>query len=242
MGERAEELLASFQLSAEEEQKYSTVSEYFERHFIPRRNLIYERACFLRRKQDVGESAEKYITSLHTLGKTCEWGLISDDMILMTLIVGMRDKKLSDQLQLDSKLTLAKAAIAVRQAEEIARQRADLQSTVDEVGYSSTRTPHQQSRGQTSTNGGRPNNNYKHQNTRKFETTRTNQMKCGWCGNDTKHQKSDCPAKESKCHSCGIKGHYSRVCRRQKVSEVDAGGDETGNVFVGILTVNNVKG
>lgn len=50
MGDKAEDLLQSFNLEGDDAKKYLTVKEKFESYFVKRRNTIYERARFNRRK------------------------------------------------------------------------------------------------------------------------------------------------------------------------------------------------
>jgi len=40
------------------------------------------------------------------------------------------------------------------------------------------------------------------------------------------HSRSTCPARDSICKACGIKGHYSRVCRKGKGSHRSWSDDE----------------
>ena len=51
MGDRADDILRSFKLSAEDAKKYQVVKDKFEGHFVKRRNVIFERAKFNSRKQ-----------------------------------------------------------------------------------------------------------------------------------------------------------------------------------------------
>ena len=62
MGEMADDILQSFKLSEEEIKEYDTVVERFQRHFVSRRNIIFERAKFNSRKQEEGESAAREAT------------------------------------------------------------------------------------------------------------------------------------------------------------------------------------
>ena len=39
-------------------------------------------------------------------------------------------------------------------------------------------------------------------------------QKCYFCGRK-RHPRSECPAKESVCHSCGKLGHFSKVCKQK---------------------------
>ena len=67
MGDKADDILQSFNLSEEDAKKYKTVKEKFEKHFVKRRNTIYERAKFNQRKQEEKEPADEFITDLYTL-------------------------------------------------------------------------------------------------------------------------------------------------------------------------------
>ena len=74
MGEEAEDVLTSTNISAEDREKYDKVIEHFESHFKVRRNVIFERARFNRRCQKEGETAEQYITELYSVIEFCEYG------------------------------------------------------------------------------------------------------------------------------------------------------------------------
>ena len=46
MGDKAEDILRSFKLTAEQEKVYNTVKEKYQGYFVKRRNVVYERAKF----------------------------------------------------------------------------------------------------------------------------------------------------------------------------------------------------
>jgi len=52
---------------------------------------------------------EQFITSLYNLAENCKYGRIKGEMIRYRIVVEIRDKALSEQLQLDAELTLEKA-------------------------------------------------------------------------------------------------------------------------------------
>ena len=52
MGDKADDILQSFNLSEEALKTYKTVKEKFDTHFVQRRNIIFEIAKFNRRKQE----------------------------------------------------------------------------------------------------------------------------------------------------------------------------------------------
>jgi len=109
VGEEAEAVLTSTNVTEEERKVYDTVVEKFDAFFRVRRNVIFERARFNRRSQLAGESAEQFIMELYTLAKNCNYGDMTDEMIRDWLVVGIQDTALSQQLQLDADLTLEKA-------------------------------------------------------------------------------------------------------------------------------------
>ena len=54
------------------------------------------------------------------------------------------------------------------------------------------------------------------------ESAATVNKKCYFCGNKF-HPRSQCPAKSVECHSCGKRGHFSKVCgKRDKASSASA--------------------
>jgi len=94
---------------------------------VVKRNVIFERAKFNLRSQQVGESVDNFITDLYCLAEYCEFGTLRDDLMRDGIVVRIKDKKLSEQVQLDSKLTLEKDITKTRQSETVKRQQTFLQ-------------------------------------------------------------------------------------------------------------------
>ena len=67
MGEKAVDIFNSFNLKADEAKTYKTVLDKFDSHFVISRNIIFERVKFNSRRQEAGETAEVFITTLHEL-------------------------------------------------------------------------------------------------------------------------------------------------------------------------------
>jgi hypothetical protein len=65
MGREADEIFSSFQLSDDnkKKKKFNVVKEKFDGYFIPKRNDIFERAKFNKRRQNEGESVDHFITA-----------------------------------------------------------------------------------------------------------------------------------------------------------------------------------
>ena len=59
---------------------------------------------------------DAFITALYGLAEHCGYAGLHDEMIRYRIVVGLRDAKLSENLQLDPDLTLEKVVTKVRQA------------------------------------------------------------------------------------------------------------------------------
>lgn len=194
MGPQSNEIAATFTYSDKEDpKKFQVIVEKFDAHFRPHKNVVHERYIFFKRDQQPGESADEFITALHTLSKTCEFNNISaetirDEMIRDRIVTGISDSELSKKLQLQPKLTLMKAIEMVRAYEEVGHQAEEQKhtasSSVDRV--------------------------WKNLNP-------SNANSCGRCGGN-RHAREKCPAKNAECHKCGRNGHYASQCRTQSDS------------------------
>ena len=89
MGDKADDILASFALSADERKQYTTVKEKFDRYFVKKHNVIFERAKFNSRRQRKGETVDDFITDLHCLAEHCAYGELHSEMIRDRNVVGL---------------------------------------------------------------------------------------------------------------------------------------------------------
>ena len=122
MGDAADDILSSFGLTDDEKKDYDTVVEKFDRHFVKKRNVIFERARFNQRKQEEGESVDDFVTALFCLSEHCQYGNLREEMIRDRIVVGLRDSSLSEKLQLEADLTLEKALAFAQQGEWVKNQ------------------------------------------------------------------------------------------------------------------------
>ena len=60
-----------------------------------------------------------FITALYALAEDCEYGALREELLRDRIVVGIRDNVLSQKMQMESRLDLAKAINMVRQAEDI---------------------------------------------------------------------------------------------------------------------------
>ena len=137
MGETAEDVLRSTDITTDEKKSYDKVIKKFDSFFKVRKNVIFERARFNSRCQQEGETTEQFIMSLYQFVEDCEYGTLKDQMIRDRIVVGIRDKALSQHLQLDPDLTLEKAKTLTRQREAIQEQQVilDNRSTKREIDF-----------------------------------------------------------------------------------------------------------
>ena len=222
MGDEAEDILASFELSEEDAKEFKTVEKKFDDHFNPRRNTIFERAKFNSRKQEDGEPVDVFITALHTLSEHCSYGALRNEMIRDRIVVGIRDARLSEKLQLNHKLILDIAVTAVRQSEQVKQQATVLRGT----GVKPATPIEAVQRG------------HKHRplaEKKQKESTKYNKAeKCDKCGKTPAHNRDWCLAREAICHKCKKRGYFQTVCRSAKVSGVSTESEEP-SAFLGSL-------
>lgn len=69
-------------------------------------------------KSQVTELAKLFISAVYKLAEHCNYGAMQEEMITDRLVVGIRHQGLSESLQMDSELTLAKAVLKIKQHEE----------------------------------------------------------------------------------------------------------------------------
>ena len=118
MGPQAEKLFQSFNLPVADQTDYNKVLDAFKGHFIPKRNVIHERAIFHSRSQKEGENFEAFIRSLYDLSQYAEFDN-RDETIRDRIVLGVRDRELSEKLQMTADLTLTKATEIARQYEQV---------------------------------------------------------------------------------------------------------------------------
>ncbi|CAL9702469.1 unnamed protein product [Knipowitschia caucasica] len=218
MGSEAEKIFASFEFATEDDKKnYEGVLSKLDEYFIPRRNVIHERACFYQRNQLQGEKAEAYIRVLYELAENCDFSDKRDEHIRDRLVVGIKDKELSLKLQLTADLTLAHVIQQVRQSEEVAKQ----------ISLQASGPQPEMQVASVSAGGRRKVLHKKH-----TPHTERESPDCVRCG--TQHyDKRKCPAAKSFCKKCNKKGHWARVCRTKVVNELK---ETTQYQFLGEVT------
>ena len=211
LGETAEDTLNSTGISERERSTYNSVLTKFDDFFRVRKNVIFERACFNRRSQRDGETAEQFIAALYGLAESCEFGDFRDELMRDRLVVGIRDGALSERLQLDPSLTLEKAKTAVRQKEAVREQQQTLKNGSARNNPIVLEEVSGRQKGKQQADGpGREHRRWR-ENKHGPECTR--------CGK--RHTKEErCPARDAVCHKCNRKGHFKSMCFSKSILEL----------------------
>ena len=236
MGEDAEGVLTSTNITEDNKKKYNEVIAKFEEFFRIRRNVIYERARFNRRNQLEGESIEQYITALYELVETCKYGGLQQEILRDRIVVGIRDQALSERLQCDAELTLEKVKRSTRQREAVKEQHKHLQgdgSKDHPVVIEQVRNGAKSGTagGKSGTTGGKSQAS-RHQfgGGRSKSATPPARHQCKRCGR-YHAKKAHCPARQARCSKCNRKGHFGARCFSKTIETVDSESRDGAYVF-----------
>ena len=89
---------------------------------MKRKNVIFERTRFNRRKQEEGKLVDDFIIDLYCRSEHCRYGALQNEMIHNWIIIGLHIAALFEKLQMDPDLKLDKAIKTARESESIKRQ------------------------------------------------------------------------------------------------------------------------
>ena len=194
-----------------------------------KRNVIFERAKFNSRNQQEGESVDSFTTELYGLARYCNFGALKEELIRDLIVVGLRNRDLSEKLQIDPKLTLEKAINLARQRETVKQQ----QSICDN-GFKS------KAANVDSIAKGKPRKKKEDNFKEKTRPSANPQSKCSRCLGSF-HAKT-CPARASKCRKCSEIGHRAQACRGSKQGKVFEVQVEEESFFLGeIMDLHEVQ-
>ena len=211
LGEEAEDILTSTNISDEDRKSYASVLGKFDGFFKIRKNVIIERAKFNKRSQLPEEPAEQFIASLYNLASDCNFGDLKNELIRDRIVVGICDTSLSERLQMDPDLTLEKAKTLVRQREAVREQQQTLKSEKLEAPSLVDAVSHKQHL---------KNRKSSQQKASQRQSTPEQPKKCIRCGKNP-HPRDACPAKDATCRKCQKKSHFASMCLTKAIRNVE---------------------
>ena len=88
----------------------------FDKHFVPKQNVIHERGQFNQTVQRAGDAVGEFVRHLYEIAEHCDFNK-KKEYIRDRIVLGMTDRELSERLQLRSDVTLEDAIHAARQSD-----------------------------------------------------------------------------------------------------------------------------
>lgn len=182
-----------------------------EKHFTPKVNVVVKRHAFRKRTQAPHKTIAQYVATLRDLASKCGFDDKTDEMIRDQLIEHVINPSIRERLLLEPDLSLDKAVTIATQVESAVQQATTITADSRAPVQAVQPRPHV------------PKKKYK-QYTRPNKPSNavaTSSRSCFRCGSD-KHLANfpQCPAAKATCKSCHKVGHFARVCRSSKNSEV----------------------
>lgn len=169
-GPEAVEVYESLNLSDGQRENFDEIIRAFEAFCNQRKNTVYERFLFYQRKQREGESFDSFLTDIMKLGKNCEFGAVSDEMLRDRIVMGVSDTKLQAKLLETSNLTHTMAIDKSRANEVTKAQTTNMNDTsaiVNEIRSTQSNSGNRwnQQREQWNNNNGQRSSNGRAQHT-----------------------------------------------------------------------------
>lgn len=219
-------------MTAEAKQDPGRILAELSDHYIPQRNVLFERYKFNTAEQQPNESCDVFIVRLRQLSGSCEFGGLCDSLIRDRLVIGTRDSSSRDRLLRERPVPdLQRCSEALRASELSLAHKTHMTATSHGI-------PHPANVDFLKSRSERPAQQVTHLTPRSGERE---QGKCAWCGKE-RHSREACPAKSAKCNKCGKMGHFSAVCRStprvREVYEETVDGSQHGNSFLGTVSAS----
>ena len=197
---------------------FDSVVKTLQNLYIKTPNEIFARHLLANRRQQSGESLDEFLQQLRKLSIDCNLKDVTaeqyrEELVRDSFINGLSFPLIRQRLLENTTLSLEQAytqAISL----DLAQENAD--AYVQPIAHVATVTPLSAPDDKTYT--------YSEEPEASALAAVYPKRNCYFCGG-APHNRLKCPARESVCHNCEIKGHFSRVCRSKKKP-----GKTSGNV------------
>ena len=193
---------------------YEAAIEKLESLYVKPRSIVFNRHKLATTKQNAGETVDQYMQTLETKSRNCDFTEVTAEVyrqeyVRDAFINGLTTNTIRQRLLENNNLSLAEAFQQARTL-ELAQKQSDSYTTPSIVA--STKLTHEE----PSRTHEEPDHLAASKRSNDCESEHTE--KCFFCGR-TRHPRLKCPARQSTCDECGIKGHWAAVCKRKQRKE-----------------------
>ena len=231
IGKYGREIYEELDLEDKVKSDYEQLVLKFTEHCDPARNVNYERHLFFEAYQ-LEDSFDKFLSTLKTKSKTCDFGNLRNSLILTQIIRGVKDQNMREKLLAKQKLELEEAVSWCRAAENAGRQAEACADAAKSAAAGASRSPALEELAEPVSAGAAVNSvagarargrgrAAPPNRARAADTAfRRDYRACDRCGR--KHSASDkCWALSAKCFRCDRVGHFAKMCRARFVNEAE---------------------
>ena len=175
---------------------FTIAMQVLESMFIVPKNEIFARHLLATRQQQSGETLDAYLNALKLLAKDCQFKAVSaeayrQEMIRDAFINGIQSHNIRQRLLENNTLTLDAAFTQARSLE--LAQKSSNQYNTDATLNAATINDQQLA------------------DLNAISAKRN----CFFCGG-SRHNRQNCPAKDTVCHNCEKPGHFAKVCQSKR--------------------------
>ena len=165
-------------------------------------NETLERHKFFKRKQEVGETFDEFLTDLRLLSKNCNFCSTNgcfERLLIDRIVAGVKNGKIREKLLREKDLTLLKTIDICRLCENASDGIAELsKSSEDDTSKEVVRIDGKRFQSTHNTSGGKIN--------------------CKFCGRKTTFGRDSCPAWGKKCRKCNELNSFEKICTKRDTS------------------------
>nr|XP_054773333.1 uncharacterized protein LOC129281420 [Lytechinus pictus] len=225
MGQDCRSVLAGLKVCVPEGQVLTCqmILDALEKHFVAKRNVLYERFMFNAAEQQPHETVTQFLERLRQLASTCKfrYTALEEEMIRDRLVMGSRDQGARVRLFREEECTLNKAFDTLKISEATTHQLKMMtngEQSLQEVNFVKIKPAKNQGRHQQKLKGkwkGRPDSS---------KNSAKNSNACKYCVLKHKKSRDNCPAYGKECSKCKRKHHFAKVCKTTS-EQVHAGDD-----------------
>ena len=199
---------------------YDSVKNTLEKLYVKSPNEVFARHLLATRHQQCSETLDVFFQNIRKLSKDCKFKAVSaeqyrDEMLRDAFINGLLSPEIRQCLLENDKLTMDSAFDKASSMDVAQRNASAYSSPVSHVAAASAPPPPPQSPPPQALESGTT------ELSSLAATHPRKQFKCYFCGGGSYHVRRHCPARETICGNCGIRGqsgHNTKCCLSKKKS------------------------